>query len=244
VSLGPVNHETFSIDSNLPYALAVVSYRLPGTDSPDYAAARVLADVLASQRGNIYGLVPAGKALEAQFELAETYPKASAGFAYAAVPAAAATEPVTTDLTHIVADYLKSGLPAELVDAAKRSEIAGAAFRKNSIPDLAAAWSQALSAEGRNSPDDSGRTEFDRRRSRAKALGRTRVVEGIWRRRTADVRADQAGDAAVLGRIGPVDPRSSEPDDVDGRDDAEQVAAHRQDRSHQSNRDRGGQCSP
>lgn len=154
VSLGPVNHETFSIDSNLPYALAVVSYRLPGTDSPDYAAARVLADVLASQRANIYGLVPAGKALEAQFELAETYPQASAGFAYAAVPAAAATEPVIADLTHIVADYLKSGLPAELVDAAKRSEIAGAAFRKNSIPELAAAWSQALAAEGRNSPDD------------------------------------------------------------------------------------------
>ena len=154
VSLGPVKHEAFSVDSNLPYALAIVSYRLPGTDSPDYAAARVLADVLASQRANIYGLVPAGKALEAQFELAETYPKASAGFAYAAIPAAAATEPVIADLTHIVADYLKSGLPAELVDAAKRSEIASASFRKNSIPELAASWSQALAAEGRNSPDD------------------------------------------------------------------------------------------
>ncbi len=154
VSLGAVKHETFSLDSNLPYALAIVSYRLPGTDSPDYAAARVMADVLASQRGNIYGLVPAGKALEAQFELAESYPKASAGFAYAVLPAATDTGPAVASLTQILSDYLKSGLPSELVEAAKRSEIAGAAFRKNSIPELAAAWSQALAAEGRNSPDD------------------------------------------------------------------------------------------
>src|SRR5262249_58147407 len=79
---------------------------------------------------------------------------AGPGFASPPFPAATATERVMADLTHIVADYLKSGLPAELVDAAKRSEIAGASFRKNSIPELAASWSQALAAEGRNSPDD------------------------------------------------------------------------------------------
>ena len=154
VSLGPVKHESFSLDSNLPYTLAIISYRLPGTDSADYAATRVMADVLASQRANIYGLVPAGKALEAQFQLAETYPMASAGFAYAVLPAATAPSSVVASLTGIISDYLRTGLPAELVEAAKRSEIASAAFRKNSIPDLAAAWSQALAAEGRNSPDD------------------------------------------------------------------------------------------
>ncbi|HEY3885413.1 MAG TPA: pitrilysin family protein, partial [Vicinamibacterales bacterium] len=68
ITLGPVKHESFTLDSNLPYTLALISFRLPGTDSPDYAAARVMADVLASQRGNIYALVPQGKALEAQFE--------------------------------------------------------------------------------------------------------------------------------------------------------------------------------
>ena len=154
VSLSPVKHESFTLDSNLPYTLAIVSYRLPGTDSPDFAVARVMADVLASQRGNIFALVPAGKALEAQFELAETYPKASVGFAYAVLPAGTDPSAVVTSLTTVVADYLRAGLPAELVDAAKRSEIAGAAFRRNSIPDLAAAWSQALAAEGRNSPDE------------------------------------------------------------------------------------------
>ena len=154
VSLGPVKHESFTLDSNLPYTLAIISYRLPGTDSADFAAARVMADVLASQRGNIFALVPAGKAIQAQFELAETYPKAGVGFAYAVLPAGADPSAVVTSLTTVVADYLRTGLPAELVDAAKRSEIAGAAFQKNSIPGLAAAWSQALAAEGRNSPDE------------------------------------------------------------------------------------------
>jgi len=154
VSLGPVKHERFTLDSNLPYTLAIVSYRLPGTDSTDYAATRVMADVLASQRGAIYGLVPAGKALEAQFELAETYPKASVGLAYAVLPAAAQADTAIASLTAIVSDYLRSGLPSDLVEAAKRSEIATAEFRRNSIPDLASAWSQALAAEGRQSPDD------------------------------------------------------------------------------------------
>ena len=39
-----------------------------------------------------------------------------------------------------------------LVEAAKKSEIASAEFQQNSIPDLAASWSQALAGEGRESP--------------------------------------------------------------------------------------------
>jgi zinc protease len=154
VALGPVKQESFTLDSNLPYTLAFISYRLPGTDSPDYAAARVMADVLASQRADIYALVPAGKALYASFEMAETYPKASVGFAIAALPASAAPTGVVSDVRSIVAKYVQSGFPEELVEAAKRSEVASALFRRNSISDLAAVWSQAVAAEGRNSPDD------------------------------------------------------------------------------------------
>ena len=32
----------FELHSNLPYVLTIVAYRFPGTDSPDFAAARVL----------------------------------------------------------------------------------------------------------------------------------------------------------------------------------------------------------
>jgi zinc protease len=98
--------------------------------------------------------VPAGKALETAFELAETYPKASVGFAVAALPADAQASGVVSSMTGIVSTYAQTGLPADLVDAAKRKAIAAAEFQRNSIPDLAAAWSQALAAEGRQSPDE------------------------------------------------------------------------------------------
>ena len=154
VNLSPVKSESFTLDSNLPYLLAFIAYRMPGTDSPDFAAVHILSDVLASQRGNIYGLVPQGKALEAEFGLAEAYPKASVAYSVAVLPAAGNADPVIQDMRKIIADYVTNGLPADLVEAAKRREIANAEFRRNSIPGLAAAWSDALAAEGRNSPDD------------------------------------------------------------------------------------------
>src|ERR1700688_3602666 len=129
IVLGPVKRETFTLDSNLSYALGFVAYRMPGTDSSDFAAARVLVDVLASQRGDIYGLVPAGRALQAEFDLEETYHKASVGFAAPALPAAADLSEVVASLTRIVSGYGQDGVPADLVDAAKRAEIAGAEFR-------------------------------------------------------------------------------------------------------------------
>lgn len=154
VSLQPVKAETFTLDSNLPYTLAFLAYRFPGTDSPDYAAAQILADALASQRGDLYALVPAGKALAAQFGIAENYPKASVGYALGALPAGADSASILAQMKSIIADYVKNGVPADLVEAAKRSEIAQAEFERGSIPGLAMLWSEALAAEGRQSPDE------------------------------------------------------------------------------------------
>jgi len=154
VTLSPVKSESFMLDSNLPYLLAFIAYRMPGTDSTDFAAVHILSDVLASQRGNLYELVPQGKALEAEFGLAEAYPKASMAYSVAVLPAAADAAPVIQDMRKIIADYAANGVPADLVEAAKRREIAAAEFRRDSIPGLAEAWSDALAAEGRNSPDD------------------------------------------------------------------------------------------
>lgn len=154
VQLRPVKAESFTLDSNLPYVLTFVAYRAPGTDSPDYHAVRILSDVLNSQRGDLYALVPDGKALAAQFGIAEAFPKASVLFSVAALPAAASEAPIVAEMKKIVANYVAHGLPPDLVDAAKRSEIAAAEFERNSIPGLAASWSQALAAQGRNSPDE------------------------------------------------------------------------------------------
>ncbi|MEY2394875.1 MAG: zinc protease [Acidobacteriaceae bacterium] len=152
--LQPVKTESFTLDSNLPYMLVFTAYRMPGTESRDFAAVRILSDVLASQRGNLYALVPQGKALAAEFGLAETFPKASVGYSVLALPADSDPASATQEMHKILSEYAAHGVPAELVEASKRGEIANAEFERNSIPGLAATWSQALAAEGRNSPDE------------------------------------------------------------------------------------------
>ncbi len=154
IVLQPVKADTFTLDSNLPYLLGFVAYRLPGTDSPDYAATQILTDVLASQRGDLYGMVPAGHALAAQFGVAESYPKASAGYGFVALPAESDPTAAMNEMRSIVSNYAQKGFPKDLVEAAKKSELAQAEFQRNSIPGLANVWSNALAAEGRTSPDE------------------------------------------------------------------------------------------
>jgi zinc protease len=154
VDLKPVKSETFTLDSNLPYILGFIAYRFPGTDSPDYAAAQILADVLASQRADLYGMVPAGKALGTEFGLAETYPKASVAYGLVAQPTDGDINAAIAEMRKILEGYAEKGVPEDLVEAAKRSEVASAEFQRNSIPGLADIWSDALAAEGRNSPDE------------------------------------------------------------------------------------------
>ena len=154
VNLSPVAADSFTLESNLPYELTFIAFRFPGTDSADFAAARILSDVLSSQRADIYALVPQGKALGTQFALLETYPKASAAFALAALPSQADPSALNKELKNIIASYATKGVPADLVDAAKKGEIASAEFARNSISNLAALWSTALANEGRESPDE------------------------------------------------------------------------------------------
>ena len=154
VNLQPMKTDSFTLDSNLPYVLGFIAWRFPGTDSPDYAAMQILADVLASQRADLYGMVPAGKALAAEFGVAETYPKASVGYGVVAQPAGVDTAPAIEEMRQIINKYAQNGVPADLVDAAKRAEIAQAEFQRNSISELASVWSNALAAEGRKSPEE------------------------------------------------------------------------------------------
>lgn len=153
VHLQPVKSEHINLPSDYPYIISIIGFRMPGTDSPDYAASRVLSDVLASQRGDIYGLVPAGKALDAGFETGETYPKAGVAFAYAVIPTTGNAASIEQSLQSVIAGYVKNGVPADLVEASKRGELASFEFERNSIPGLASLWSEALAAEHRESPE-------------------------------------------------------------------------------------------
>lgn len=150
----PVKKDSFTMDSNLPYTIATISFRVPGSADADFAAIRVLGDVLASQRGELYGLVPQNKALSAGAEMLESFPKASVLMAFTAIPPDADAAASTKDLQTILANYAASGVPADLVEAAKKGEVAGAEFGRNSITNLATLWSQALADEGRQSPDE------------------------------------------------------------------------------------------
>ncbi|ACO34623.1 MULTISPECIES: pitrilysin family protein [Acidobacterium] len=154
IDIKPFESQTLTIPSNLPYQLGFIAYRMPGTDSPDYAAVQILSDVLSSQRGNLYAMVPQGKALFTQFALAETYRKASVAFGVVGLPASQDTKDAIAEMRSIIAAYAKNGVPADLVEAAKKSELAQAEFQRNSIPGLADVWSNALAAEGRTSPEE------------------------------------------------------------------------------------------
>jgi len=154
VHLQPLKATTLTLDSDLPFAIALVGYRLPGFDSPDYAAATILGDVLGSQRGDIYALGPMGKALQAGYFPFTGLPKAGAGFTYAALPPGADTKGMAETLKSIIEQYKKTGVPPELVDAAIRQEVAQAEFNRNSITGLSDTWVQAVAVEGRSSPDE------------------------------------------------------------------------------------------
>ncbi|HEX9081636.1 MAG TPA: pitrilysin family protein, partial [Holophagaceae bacterium] len=136
ITFSPVQPATLTLPTDLPVGIAALSYRMPSLTSKDYAAAQILSDVLGSQRGDLYALVPQGKALFAGFQFA-SFHKAGLGFAIAAFPKGGDAQAVLAEVQGVLAATLKQGVPAELVEAAKRNEIASLDFNRNSISGLA-----------------------------------------------------------------------------------------------------------
>jgi len=153
IHLQPLKPSMIELETDFPYGLAVIAYRLPGYESPDFAAGQVLADVLSSQRADLYALVVDGKALFTAFN-ADVLPKAGMGFVLAAFPHQGDGSALVSLIKNIISDYVNKGFPEDLVEAAKRMEVADAEFQKNSVSGLASLWSQALAIEGRQSPED------------------------------------------------------------------------------------------
>jgi zinc protease len=153
IYLESVKPETLHLKTDQSYGLVMVSFRMPGYDDPDYAASQVLSDVLSNQRGNLFALVPEGKALYAGFSLS-TLPKAGLGYAVAAFSRGADASALVGEMKKILAEDVKNGLPPDLVEAAKRRQQTKAELRKNSVFGYAMAWSQALAIEGKQSPEE------------------------------------------------------------------------------------------
>jgi zinc protease len=153
VRLQPLRAAIFHDKSDQAYTAVALGYRFPGYDSPDYAAGQILGDVLSSARSNLGGMAYTGQALGAGFE-AEAFPKAGLGIAFAAVPVSVPPATADREVRGILDGYKRTGVPDELVEAAKLREISQLEFNANSIEGLALEWSQAVAVQGLSSPDD------------------------------------------------------------------------------------------
>jgi len=151
--LRPLRAQSFSVDTDQPVGTQMIALRTPGLDSPDFPALELLSDVLSSHRFDLYGLVPAGKALDAEFSLD---PLPQAGLAYAEVSFTPGSDPkaLERDVRSILKAVARDGVPPELVEAAKLHERSEAEFQKNSIAGSASVWSDAVALYGLQSPDD------------------------------------------------------------------------------------------
>ena len=152
VKLTPVTSKIYRDYSDQPYTIVLVGYRLPGYDSPDYAASQIMQDVLSSQRSDLYDLTASGKALFTGFQ-AQTFSQAAVGLAIGVVPVSVKPETIDQEMRAVIDAYRKNGVPDDLVEAAKRREISQLEFNANSIEDQAFQWSQAVAVQGLSSPD-------------------------------------------------------------------------------------------
>ncbi len=153
MNFAPQKAASFKLETDKPNATAIVAMRLPGLDSPDFPALEVLSDVLSSERFDLYGLVPAGKALSAGFSL-DPLPRASLAYAEISIPAGGDTKAAENEIRAILGNVIRRGVPADLVAAAKIQERRATEFQKNGIEDLAAVWSDAITLYGLHSPDE------------------------------------------------------------------------------------------
>ncbi len=153
VQLRPVQPISFTVDTDQPAGTLMLATRTPGPRDADYPALEVLADVLSNKRFTLYGLVPQGKATGAEFALD---PLPEAGLAYAALSFNSGDDPkaLEAQVRRILQDVARDGVPEDLVAAAKLQERSEAQLQRNSIPELASLWADALALYGLNSPDE------------------------------------------------------------------------------------------
>ena len=127
-------------------------YRMPGLASKDSAAAQVLLDVLDNPRSGLSELAAQGKVLSADAGL-QPFSHGGIGIVEVGFPKGGNPTQAKAELDHVIDTLLAQGVPPELVEAAKRSELAQFEFNKNSAVSIASAWSQALAWQGLDSPE-------------------------------------------------------------------------------------------
>lgn len=153
VKLQPVKPETIATTTPEGTGSVQFMYRMPGMMSKDNAAAQVLLDVLNNARSSLSALAVEGKVLSADAQL-QPFSHGGVGVIEVGFPKGGDAKKAQADLDGVIENILKNGVPADLVEASKRSEIAQAEFDKNSAVTLASAWSQAIAWMGLSSPEE------------------------------------------------------------------------------------------
>lgn len=152
VKLKPVTAAVYHDTSDQPFTVVLLGYRMPGYDSPDYAAGQILADVLNNSRSTFGSMPYEGKALFAQFQV-QAYQHAGVGIVFGGIPVTSKPEALDKAMRADFDAYAKSGVPDDLVAASKLREISQLEFNGNSIEGLAFQWSEAVAVQGVASPD-------------------------------------------------------------------------------------------
>jgi zinc protease len=152
VKLQPLHAASIQVDTDRPTGTQMLALRVAGLNSPDFPALEVLSDVLSSQRFDLYGLVPQGKAINAGFSL-DPLPQAGVAYAEVVFPKGQDPKALEAEVRAILQRVADHGVPPELVQAAKLQERRQAEFQKNSIEGLASVWADAVALYGLDSPD-------------------------------------------------------------------------------------------
>ena len=194
VHLEPLTPLTLRDNSSDPIVTAFIAYRVPGYDSPDYFASEILDDVLNSPRGALYELSASGKALET-FAQAQTYSAAGMSLVGSVVPTSTSGEAAVADVKAVIENYKRTGLPPDLIEVAKRREVAQAQFALNSINSLASTWSESLAVEHRTPDEDLAGLQ------KVTADDVNRVLRTYYDNATATVAIATGSNGASLDRI-------------------------------------------
>ena len=153
VHLQPLKSRTISVESDQPVTIVGLAFRFPGWNDKDYYATQVLQSVLNNQRADLYGLVASGKLLYAGLQELDSHAAASGTVLFGVIPATAKPQTAIEPMRAVIDEYKKNGVPADLVEVAKRRAVADAEYKANSIENLASEWSDAVAVEGKPSPD-------------------------------------------------------------------------------------------
>ena len=151
-ALQPVTAQTVNLPSDLPYGLVLMAYRMPGLHDADYPAALVLSQAMASKRGALAEMGLSGKALYGDFS-GDFLPRGGLAYAEGVFARGGSAQGVVQAMHDIMNQTASTGVPADLVAAAKNRAIADLDYQNNSVEGLANAWSRALAFEGASSPD-------------------------------------------------------------------------------------------